>query len=247
METKELMQMLRAPFNDDELEKKVQSTNQNKTQGMVAFYVSARAIQNRLDEVFGFDGWKTSYKEVNGGYICSLSVKVNGEWITKEDGAPATQYESIKGGISNAFKRVASSGFGIGRYLYDSIAEWHPIKQQGKGYVFTNPENIKLKLKKKNTSVVTQPIESKEEKKDEVQSDKILVLDRKNKAMMIGTEKAQEIINRYSKFKGGEFKIKAIMNFYNIESMAYLRNRDLEELEKYGYDLEKIAKARKIA
>ncbi len=133
METKEIMKMLRAPFSDEELEKKVQSTNFEKTKGMVAFYVSARAIQNRLDEVFGFDGWKTSYKEVNGGYICSLSVKVNGEWVTKEDGAPTTQFESIKGGISNAFKRVASSGFGIGRYLYDSVPEWHPIKQKGKG------------------------------------------------------------------------------------------------------------------
>lgn len=244
METKEMMEMLRAPFGDDELEKKVQSTTGDKKQGMVAFYVSARAIQNRLDEVFGFDGWKTSYKEVNGGYICSLAVRVNGEWITKEDGAPATQFESIKGGISNAFKRVASSGFGIGRYLYDAIPEWHPIKQQGKGYVFVNPEQIKLKLKKKTTSQAPKKVEKP---KEEPKSEKILVIDRKNESMMIGTEKAQEIINRYSKFKGGEFKIKAIMNFYGVDSMAYLRNRDLAELEKYRFDLEEIAKARKTA
>lgn len=60
----------------------------------------------------GFNNWKVSYKEIQGGFLCSLSLRV--------DGAQITDYESIKGGISSAFKRVASSGFAIGRYLYDA-------------------------------------------------------------------------------------------------------------------------------
>lgn len=46
----------------------------------------------------------------------------------------------MKGGISSAFKKVASSGFAIGRYLYDAESSWYPIRLQGKGYEFTiNP------------------------------------------------------------------------------------------------------------
>lgn len=72
------------------------------------------------------------------------------KWITKEDGAAITEFESVKGGISSAFKRVASSGFGIGRYLYNAKNMWFPIKQQGKGYIFiTEP---KLELNDKITS-----------------------------------------------------------------------------------------------
>jgi len=121
-----LLEKLREPFSKDELEFRVGATNNDKTMGLALAYVQARAIQNRLDDLFGVNGWTTRYKEVGAGFICSLSVKINDEWITKEDGAPMTDFESIKGGISNAFKRVASSGFGIGRYLYNAKNNWFP-------------------------------------------------------------------------------------------------------------------------
>ena len=139
-----LLEKLREPFSKDELEFRVGATNIDKTMGLALAYVQARAIQNRLDDLFGVDGWTTRYKEVSAGFICSLSVKINDEWITKEDGAPMTDFESIKGGISNAFKRVASSGFGIGRYLYNAKNNWFPIKQQGKGYTFVNEPTLEL-------------------------------------------------------------------------------------------------------
>ena len=56
--------------------------------------------------------------------------------IDREDGAQITEYESVKGGISSAFKRAAASGWGVGRYLYDLRNQWFPIKQRGKGYEF---------------------------------------------------------------------------------------------------------------
>ena len=33
-----------------------------KVSGLALAYVQARAIQNRLDELFGVDGWTVSYK-----------------------------------------------------------------------------------------------------------------------------------------------------------------------------------------
>lgn len=140
----DLLKKLREPFRKEELEFRVGATNNDKSMGLALAYVQARAIQNRLDELFGVDGWTVSYKEISAGFICSLSIKINDRWVTKEDGAGMTEYESVKGGISNAFKRVASSGFGIGRYLYNAKKNWYPIRQQGRGYVFTETPILEL-------------------------------------------------------------------------------------------------------
>ncbi|WP_372713938.1 Rad52/Rad22 family DNA repair protein [Ilyobacter sp.] len=132
----QIMKELKAPFKEDKLEFRVGATNSDKTMGLALCYVEARAIQNRLDEVVSFNNWQVSYKEVHGGFLCSMSLRINGEWIEKQDGAQVTDYEAIKVGISSAFKRVAASGWGIGRYLYDVRNQWFPIKQRGKGYEF---------------------------------------------------------------------------------------------------------------
>lgn len=130
------MEKLQKPFIEEEIEYKIGSKNSDHTMGLALAYVKARAIQSRLDEVLGIENWAVKYKEISGGFLCALSVKFDEKWITKEDGAPVTDFESVKGGISNSFKRVASSGYGIGRYLYRLKDKWYPIKQQGRGYVF---------------------------------------------------------------------------------------------------------------
>lgn len=136
----QVMRELQAPFKENEIEFKVGATNQEKTMGLALAYVEARAIQNRLDKAVGFNNWQVSYREVQGGFLCSMSLRIGEEWIFKEDGAQITDYESIKGGISSAFKRVASSGWGIGRYLYGIESQWYPIRKIEKGYQFTiNP------------------------------------------------------------------------------------------------------------
>lgn len=122
METTEIMKKLQAPFKSNEIEWRVQqqgTSSNNKPWVMVLAYIEARAIQNRLDEIFGFDGWQDEYRAVGNNIICKLHIKVNNTWVFKENGASETQVEAFKGGISGAFKRVAASGYGIGRYLYD--------------------------------------------------------------------------------------------------------------------------------
>lgn len=87
--------------------------------GTCLAYIQARAIMDRLDEVAGPARWKAEYSFIGtAGVICKLSVKVENEWVTKEDGAEATDIEPFKGGISGALKRAAVL-WGIGRYLYD--------------------------------------------------------------------------------------------------------------------------------
>ena len=114
---KEIEEKLKAKFDENEIEFRVGATNSDKTMGLALAYVQARAIQNRLDEVLGFDNWKTSYREVNGGYICSLAIKINNEWVS----------------------------FGIGRYLYEAESKWYPIKQQGKNFIFITAPTLEEK------------------------------------------------------------------------------------------------------
>lgn len=151
---KGLCEKLKEKFDEKDLEFRVGAMNNEKTMGLALAYVQARAIQNRLDEVVGFENWKVSYREIQGGFLCTLSIRINDEWISKEDGAGITDYQSIKGGISNAFKRVASSGFGIGRYLYNARDSWYAIKPQGKGFVFAETPKLQLNEEKESQAKI---------------------------------------------------------------------------------------------
>lgn len=154
-----LKEQLEKPFLDDELEFRVGATNSDKTKGLALAYIQARAIQNRLDEVVGIENWRVSYKEINGGFLAKLELKINNEWIAKEDGANVTDYEAIKGGISSAFKRAASV-WGIGRYLYEIESQWLPIEQKGKAYIFKETPKLNNKDQESNSNNNT----SKEER-----------------------------------------------------------------------------------
>ncbi|WP_052702654.1 Rad52/Rad22 family DNA repair protein [Pseudoalteromonas piscicida] len=80
-------------------------------------YVTNRAVQQRLDDVFGLSGWKNVYRDTPKGQLCGLKVLIGDQWITKWDGASYTDTDPLKGALSVAMKR-ASVQFGVGRYLY---------------------------------------------------------------------------------------------------------------------------------
>ena len=200
----DLLKKLREPFRKEELEFRVGATNNDKSMGLALAYVQVRAIQNRLDELFGVDGWTVSYKEISAGFICSLSIKINDRWVTKEDGAGMTEYESVKGGISNAFKRVASSGFGIGRYLYNAKKNWYPIRQQGKGYIFTETPVLEL-----NNEVEIKKREDIDKIVERAENNKIVIDFGKYKGMTL--DKIYEKDKSYIKYLKENAKDKKIL------------------------------------
>ena len=113
------LEILAAPLEPSAVEWRYQSATKDGQKIIVVPYVTNREIMRRLDEAFGIFGWKSSFKEVEGGFLCTLSaLDDKGVWVSKEDGAPRTDIEPIKGGVSNAMKRTAVQ-FGIGRNLYD--------------------------------------------------------------------------------------------------------------------------------
>jgi hypothetical protein len=110
-------EILRQPIQPNEIEWRVQSAKGGKT--TIVPYIQSRAVMNRLDEAFGPENWQDSYREWKGkGVMCTLSIRHDGEWISKEDGADDTAIESTKGGISDALKRAAVK-IGVARDLYD--------------------------------------------------------------------------------------------------------------------------------
>lgn len=110
---------LKAPFPLKDLEWRVGSTFKDGTRGILLPFVTARAIMDRLDSIFGVGGWKDRYEFPQQGCVCTLTATTSdGTVIEKSDGAEYTQVSGLKGGISGALKRAASK-FGIGRYLYN--------------------------------------------------------------------------------------------------------------------------------
>lgn len=121
---------LKKPFKPDEIEYRITAKSKDN-KGLAVAYIQNRAIQNRLDEVMGFNNWKNEFSVVDKGKICGLSLRIDGEWITKYDGASDTNIASTKGGISDSMKRAAVQ-WGIGRYLYNLPSQWVRIDDKGK-------------------------------------------------------------------------------------------------------------------
>lgn len=121
-----------APFHQSQLSEKPGQGGRKLT------WIDKRAIENRLDEVCGPNGWKPEYESTSRGYKCRLSIlcpAFDGQWVwhAKEDGAgfeemgaenkKTGEFEydvdnDEKSGYTNALRRAAQDAWGIGRYLY---------------------------------------------------------------------------------------------------------------------------------
>lgn len=131
----DIRERLAAPFPASDIEFRAGATNKEKTKCLALAYLTARAVQERLDDVLGIDGWYDTYRPgPGGGVLCALSVRIDGEWITKEDVADNSDIEPVKGGVSDALKRAAVK-FGIGRYLYKLDSVWVPCQERGRSVV----------------------------------------------------------------------------------------------------------------
>ena len=125
--------LLTAPFPPEDIEWKPGATTRDKKKGLAMAYITARTIQERLDEVFTPGGWKNEFRAgPDGGVICRIYFRNDdGEWCFREGGADNTDVEAVKGGLSNAMKR-AGSALGIGRYLYKLPQQWVPLDERGR-------------------------------------------------------------------------------------------------------------------
>ena len=110
-------------------------------------YITARDVMDRLDQVFGVEGWGTNFEYIGGRMICRLTCDVNGKVITKSDGADDSSIEGAKGGISDALKRAAVL-LGIGRYLYNP----NSFNANREPASWATPEGFDQLMEKRNAS-----------------------------------------------------------------------------------------------
>lgn len=145
---------LSLPFPDSAISWRVGSTNIDKktgqprngkpAAGIALAYIDARDVMNRLDAVCGPANWSDTHVETEKGrIICTLSIRIGGEWIAKSDGAGDSDVESEKGAISDALKRAAVK-WGIGRYLYEMDSPWVELEAHGNSWVMKAGERKKL-------------------------------------------------------------------------------------------------------
>lgn len=127
-----MLTQLKNPFDGKFVKYRVGATNAAKTKGIALFYIDAREVMKRLDEVAGMDGWARKVIEATKGCICELSVRMpyimsgNEKWVLKADVGEFSKTSDFKGASSDAFKRAAVN-FGIGRYLYYIPNKWYPL------------------------------------------------------------------------------------------------------------------------
>lgn len=121
-ENKTFYEKLIAPFKYEEVNWRISNTfnkdfKTKTAKALVVPYIKKDVIQDRLDQVFGFDGWSNSYEKWGeNAQLCGISIKLGSEIITKWDGAANSEIEAVKGGLSDSFKRAAKM-LGIGRYI----------------------------------------------------------------------------------------------------------------------------------
>lgn len=135
----EIMVSLAEPFDASEVKFRPGATSGNRA--LAIPYITARAVMDRLDRAIGINNWQDSFDFLpDGSVLCRLSIRINGEWITKQDvGAPSEQPDEgdrRKSAVSDALKRAAVK-LGIGRYLYRVAPIWADYDQTKKRFVQT--------------------------------------------------------------------------------------------------------------
>lgn len=130
---------LAAPFDPADVRWKPQTVSGNRA--LAIAFIDARAVADRLDEVLGMDNWQDGYEILKQGSVaCRLRVRLDGEWIEKQDvGSPSEQPDEgdrMKAAYSDALKRAAVK-FGVGRYLYRLPKQWVDFDATRKQFVST--------------------------------------------------------------------------------------------------------------
>lgn len=129
MTASDIFAALAAEFPRERVSWRAQSMTGDGTKAMALAYIDARDVMDRLDEVVLPENWQDRYEFHGPRTICYLSIRIDGEWITKADGAGDSDVEAEKGAISDALKRAAVK-WGIGRYLYSLDAPWVPCESK---------------------------------------------------------------------------------------------------------------------
>lgn len=107
-------------------------------------YLDRSLVSDRLNEVFGLTGWQFDVKrEDDATKTGTLSIFVDGKWISRSDTGTPSKEEGEKGSTSDALKRCARL-FGIGEYLDKIQKQWIEAKPNHKNKLTPVDKNGKF-------------------------------------------------------------------------------------------------------
>lgn len=87
-------------------------------------FIDRQLVINRLNSVMGIGGWQFEVqREADGSKTGTLSLLLDGSWISKSDTGTPSKHDAEKGATSDALKRAATQ-FGIGTYIYSIGNKW---------------------------------------------------------------------------------------------------------------------------
>lgn len=93
--------------------------------GSLLLYKDARCDANILDSVILPENWQCKFYECKGNLFCSVGIRIDDEWIWKDDCGSESNVEKEKGEASDSFKRACFK-WGLGRELYTAPFIWVP-------------------------------------------------------------------------------------------------------------------------
>ena len=124
---------LRAPFEADQVEWRVQGKPNGDGRAQILAYIDARAVQDRLDSTVGAENWTFKWEPVavvNGAVVVAKGIlSIHG--VPTEDVGDSGSIEPSKSAVSDALKRAAVQ-WGVGRYLYGLPVVWATLDEKGK-------------------------------------------------------------------------------------------------------------------
>jgi hypothetical protein len=154
MTLKDALPELRRPFTPAAIKMKPQATTGEGAamKGLVTYYLDARLVVERLNEVVGPEAWSDSYRMLCEGVHapavgipveCSLTVLGSTKTDVGQIAPGNPDDKAWKSAYSDAFKRAAVK-FSIGAYLYGGAGGWAPVKvgANGKAQGFT-PDGLR--------------------------------------------------------------------------------------------------------
>ena len=132
-----VLAQLKNPFPANLLKYRIGATTKDKKRAIPLFYLTARDVEKRLDDVFGFGGWSkdTELITTQNGLVAAKTTI----WVTLPDGTSLhrdgigepTKVAGPLGAESQSLKRAAAN-LGIGRYLYYLDAGWQELDEHGR-------------------------------------------------------------------------------------------------------------------
>lgn len=167
-------QLLTTTLPESAIEWRIQTqgAKNGKPWAMVVPYADARYLMTVLDAAVGPENWSDEYDAgPDGGVRCTLRLRIDGDWISKQDVAENTQVEAIKGGVTDAFKRACvkwnvaniRSLYGIGDcWAIFTEGGKFSTKIDGKRYNW-NPPKLDLPGRPDAAPVDSAPVEEKKQ------------------------------------------------------------------------------------